>query len=483
MKALLKVSELATELTKQRSIEWFEARKTVKVTGSTIYSAIGCDTLKRQREHFDKVISGVEPAAPSEEQSVAMKHGTDSEIHQIATLTSIIIPFLYPTLTFHEEGFYLKDKYIPQSIFEGKALDAKFGTLYMSWSEESSTVHIVPNNAQLCEDVQRYADELYHGRLPKRPSSISADTKQIKKYIKDFVFQCSYLSEFPSVKGMFGSNNQANDTDKDESPLSNEQVINMLIKAKQTLNESYQLKKQHASQVVVFLLANLDRLWKPEEPHAVPVLFFFRGYSLSMDIARKILEFWKNACEKQGLDVVASSSDGKFLPLMVRGRNGNPLTLHQLSKSVWMEACKLQKSEIVTFAKQMDRKYMFIKIGGIFSVVSSEKEYDIMKTPKYDWSVKTNSKDNNGMMKLNEEEVLSDQDIERDMIQHGDHITVIGEEIVEDIEILPQCRTDLSNILDQDGDLDATIMYESTNFSNAQHKNSEKVSKAFARTN
>ena len=40
-------------------------------------------------------------------------------------------------------------------------------------------------------------------------------------------------------------------------------------------------------------------------------------------------------------------SDGEFLPLMVHDKNGNPLTLFQLSKQLWTAVGKLLKSEIV----------------------------------------------------------------------------------------------------------------------------------------
>ena len=94
---------------KQRTPQWIEERKTKKVTGSTIYQAIGCDGLKRQREHFDKVVSHIDPPSPSEIQQKAMRHGVESEIHQLATMSGIIMPFLYPELVFYEEGYYVQD--------------------------------------------------------------------------------------------------------------------------------------------------------------------------------------------------------------------------------------------------------------------------------------------------------------------------------------------------------------------------------------
>ena len=91
---------------KQRSDKWFEERKKVKVTGSSVYRAVGCDGLKNQKEHFNQVINGALPAEPSEVQRLAMEHGTESEIHQMATMCGIIMPFLFPDLTFQEEGVY-----------------------------------------------------------------------------------------------------------------------------------------------------------------------------------------------------------------------------------------------------------------------------------------------------------------------------------------------------------------------------------------
>jgi len=55
----LNVTVVPPALTKQRSQEWINARRNAKVTGSTIYTAIGCDSLKKQKQHFDKVFSGV----------------------------------------------------------------------------------------------------------------------------------------------------------------------------------------------------------------------------------------------------------------------------------------------------------------------------------------------------------------------------------------------------------------------------------------
>ena len=54
-------------------------------------------------------------------------------------------------------------------------------------------------------------------------------------------------------------------------------------------------------------------------------------------------------------------SDGEFLPLMVHDKNGNQLTLLQLSKQLWTAVGKLQKSEIVKeqFLRKLKQKQEF----------------------------------------------------------------------------------------------------------------------------
>lgn len=61
-------------LIKQRSEKWHNIRSKAVITGSTIYKALGLESLKLQKEYFDKVICGVSEKAPSDEQ---LKNGLD----------------------------------------------------------------------------------------------------------------------------------------------------------------------------------------------------------------------------------------------------------------------------------------------------------------------------------------------------------------------------------------------------------------------
>ena len=93
-----------TRLIKQRTEKWHNIRKEALVSGSTIYQALGLDTLKRQREHFDKVVCDIpEPPKPDDVQK-AMQYGTEHEKHAIATMVGKVLPVVAPDLIYVEEG-------------------------------------------------------------------------------------------------------------------------------------------------------------------------------------------------------------------------------------------------------------------------------------------------------------------------------------------------------------------------------------------
>lgn len=81
----------------------------MKVTGSSIYQAIECDSSKRQKVHFENVINGVPLPHPPGAQQKAMQRGTDCEVHHISTIFGIKMAYLYSDLTFQEEISYVKD--------------------------------------------------------------------------------------------------------------------------------------------------------------------------------------------------------------------------------------------------------------------------------------------------------------------------------------------------------------------------------------
>ena len=85
-------SEQNYQFVKQRTNKWFALRKEARVTGSTLNSAIGLDTLAKQKEHhYVHVRSRKPPPIPVALQKI-FDHGTKNEINATATLVSTVVP-------------------------------------------------------------------------------------------------------------------------------------------------------------------------------------------------------------------------------------------------------------------------------------------------------------------------------------------------------------------------------------------------------
>ena len=113
------------------------------------------------------------------------------------------------------------------------------------------------------------------------------------------------------------------------------------------LKDNYQLQRQKASEAVVFLCCDLDRISSKNNFNSAPLCWFPKGYSLSTDVMRNIAEEVLNMCYEKSLHVPAQSFDGQFHNLVVRSIKKEPLTLLQLQKDTWTDAQKTQKSEMV----------------------------------------------------------------------------------------------------------------------------------------
>ena len=79
---------------KQGSTLWHEIRSSARVTGSTMRTAIGLETLTKQKEHFHVKVVGREPLPPSAELQKMFDHGKQNEVNATATLTSTVAPAL-----------------------------------------------------------------------------------------------------------------------------------------------------------------------------------------------------------------------------------------------------------------------------------------------------------------------------------------------------------------------------------------------------
>lgn len=88
---------------KQRGNASLELRKGGRITGSTIFRAIGLGTLKEQQQHYEQVYQGKESPVSAELQEL-FDYGTSQEINALDTLVGKIMPVCFPDLMYRENG-------------------------------------------------------------------------------------------------------------------------------------------------------------------------------------------------------------------------------------------------------------------------------------------------------------------------------------------------------------------------------------------
>ena len=156
--------------------------------------------------------------------------------HAVYTLVSTIVPSMFPNLTFEEVGIYLLPgeasvspdgvlkrgdmvhyaveikcptcaderymtpvhydvpfRYLSQVLLEGHVTNAKYGTIYMSWSTNSCTLFLVPRNYALEEQLVVACK-----RLGKKPTKLPKNVREIRQELKLLESKIEFLGEFPS---------------------------------------------------------------------------------------------------------------------------------------------------------------------------------------------------------------------------------------------------------------------------------------------
>ena len=233
------------EFVKQRSQTWANLRNGAMVTGSSLYRAIGCGTLKEQKEHYDKVVNHIDKPV-SEYTQKCFQYGTDNEIHALATLVGKIMPVYYPNLKYREDGciclpmengkyavvsgdgsglsdgqtkmaFELKcpmtgkefttDVYYKMPVYYttqvlSQMVSKKCNAFTnLCYTPQSSTVLTGNYSPEIWDKVWSLANQLNATTDTKKPTKRNQQSMDISDDLKAMVADCEFIGEFPSLRG------------------------------------------------------------------------------------------------------------------------------------------------------------------------------------------------------------------------------------------------------------------------------------------
>ena len=379
-------------LTKQRTEAWKQFREGSLVTGSTINKAIGLDGLKKQKEYFAERFGGKTTPAISEDLQKRFDYGTENEINAVATFVSTFMPAFVPDGCFYEEGCYPERKngdivltvspdgsvrndeneticgieikcpmpgkvftepvqyvipryYICQILSEMYCL--KVDHLYfLSYSKDSMTVLHANYDADLWAMIFREIECLDKGNVPKK---LGVDLGKLKEKISDYqIRNVSLVAELRSKKAIpcehsphethdirIRHERSANDVLNASDSISMSQVLRTFLRCGEVVRQCNKLCVKKASEVLVFLLGDLDRVYKSELPHAFPIAYGFKGYSMSTETMRKMINDVLYALFIRGIYAPVVSYDGQWGKLAFQAPDGTPLTILELQRQLY----------------------------------------------------------------------------------------------------------------------------------------------------
>ncbi|XP_052820581.1 uncharacterized protein LOC128246428 [Mya arenaria] len=211
-------------------------------------------------------------------------------------------------------------------------------------------VYKVNRDKEIFKKALKLAMSLYGADKPKRPTKLSDEQKALKQEITTVCKDIPVIGRFASCKaGTISPSEHATHEVTTEG-------VDVLLNDMHTLNKSlYQLKREKASEAVVFLVADLDRSWETENIRAGPVAWFPKGYSLTVETMRRIAECVHTECHRQGIHIPCESFDGQWHNIVTRTTENKPLTIHQLQRDVWQAVEKLSKKDIVSKIKEVNK--------------------------------------------------------------------------------------------------------------------------------
>ncbi|VDI02623.1 Hypothetical predicted protein [Mytilus galloprovincialis] len=370
-------------LVKQRSDVWFEIRNKSKVTGSCIGKAIGLEGLKKQKEFLT---SKSMPSQNSQEPNVdpqlqeMFDYGTKNEINAVATVVSGFLPAFHPQAQFYEEGCYIKrdsdEKTVlvvsPDGSIRANENESLFGVeikcpfpaksfttpihyslparyvtqilsemhclavnelYFVSYSDASTAIHLAEYDRKLWDDI--FAEIIrVQTIIPKKTNPEIANLRtNIEAYRQKRVH---LIAEISSIKAMPCNHPEALNSRRNRhacdttSPVITK-VVDICHKVAYSsigiIHRCHTLSAQRASEVLVFMLCDLDRMSKPELPHAFPIGYGLKGYSMKTEAMRQMLHDVFLYLFQMGLYTPAFFYDGQWAKLSNQDANGKSLTL------------------------------------------------------------------------------------------------------------------------------------------------------------
>lgn len=271
----------------------------------------------------------------------------------LETVFGVEIKCPFPGKTFTTPVQYaLPARYVAQVLSQMNCLNVEH-LCFVSYLEESTAIHKAENDKNLWNDIfVQILDAQQHKNPKQMKPEVGLLRKKVESYRQERV---EFVAELPSVKAVNCTHSQSvnsrrNNHEKPSESSDNDKTIlschKAVYAAVDLIRKCHKLAAQRATEVLVFMLCDLDRIYKPELPHAFPVGYGLKGYSMKTEAMRLMLKDVFKCLFQYGLYTPVVSYDGQWAKLAYQDEHGTPLTVIELQKQVYSKVMSKAASQL-----------------------------------------------------------------------------------------------------------------------------------------
>ena len=253
--------------------------------------------------------------------------------------------------------YELPVRHVPQVLCTMAVLECT-QLLLITFTPSSVSVIIVDFDQTLWNKLWYKAGELFDRPNPAIPTKVDPAMKLLCSELVQFIETNSrFLFEVPSFRGSIVQqipctvmNAYCTTVPKmlcvcDLKAAQRESNI-CSANGKELFQSIYDNWRQEATEVIVFMLSDRDRIYDPQKVNTAPVAYALKGPSMANRDLKKLVNKTRNALKERDIPVLAEVYDGQWQNFVMTDSENFPLIRMRLQNKSWTHISKLTKSHI-----------------------------------------------------------------------------------------------------------------------------------------
>ena len=242
-------------------------------------------------------------------------------------------------------------------------------SLYATAGPDTLSVCLLLHDKNMWKAMWDLCKEYYDEDDVPMPDYISQHIPEVKRFINSYIYEnCHFFCELPLVKSMYSEdefdalcNYQVGDNfpflqhrgepvdqperDWDQAVQDMKSAMQL---AKEAILEAFELERRRSSEILLFVLSNIDRVSTKKSPLGIPIAYAMKpARSFAVKHMRKLLSMLKPNLLEQGINIIADCYDGQWAQLCFRTEHSEPLTLFELQRDIWSQFQKTTMDKLM----------------------------------------------------------------------------------------------------------------------------------------